>query len=277
MSRTVSAERIAEELRHLPTRQASAGRLLTLLDDPLITSNQLARVAEQDPALTTRFLRLANSAMLGLSNPVGSASDAITVLGFAVVRSVAVSAAAGLFDGGRASLPDAFWRHSIEVAAATSLIGDRLDVPRGEAFSAGLVHDVGEALLYRMDPMRYKKLLRSFPGETAELLQAEQAAYGMTHEGVGAVALAKWKLPAALVDAVRYHHHPIRPGLEPLRMAVSLGQLIADQLAEEPEPSARPRLAAGLEAAGFPGLPIDALLEEVAEEIDGLADFEACL
>ncbi len=221
-----SADRLADELKRLPMRKSSAAQLLPILDDPISGSTDLARIIETDPAMTTRLLRLANSAFLGLPNPVVSAADAVTVVGFAVVRSVAVSAAAGLLDAGRRSLPPEFWDHALGVAAGASLISMRLGVSRGEAFSAGLLHDIGEALLFRFDPRHYRRLLADL-GEGVPRVEAEVELYGMSHADVGAAALAHWGLPAGLVGAVREHHRPVDPGADLLATTTRLGDLLA--------------------------------------------------
>ena len=91
-------------------------------------------------------MRLANSPYYGLSRRIGSASRAVVLLGFSAVRALAVSAAYGLLvDESSEGLPG-FWTHSVSAAVGASCVARIAGAPMNDAFSAGLLHDVGLGL-----------------------------------------------------------------------------------------------------------------------------------
>jgi hypothetical protein len=146
-------EALLTQLENLPSHPTASSRVLWVADDPNASAADLAAAVSADPALTARAMRMANSAYYGLSGRVSSATFAVTVLGFSTVRSLAVATSAGVM-GEDAYVPPGFWDHAAATACAASLVADRVRAPKPEAFSVGLLHDLGEALLYRADPGR---------------------------------------------------------------------------------------------------------------------------
>ncbi len=261
---TATVEQLVQQLQRLPAHRMSATRVLHLVDDPTSSAEDLGKVISTDPSMTARLLKMANSASVGLSTPVGTVAGAVTVLGFSVVRSVAVSWAAGLFEGGPRSLPDGYWEHSITVASAAVRIGMALGVPGGQAYSAGLLHDLGQPLLLRFDPVRYRRLLREVAKpDSPEQCEAERRVYGQDHAMVGALVLRSWGLPDDLVDAVANHHHSMTPDDPPTRQAVALAESAAQYLREPRtlEPDEREDLGYLLARAGITQLSVDELIE----------------
>jgi putative nucleotidyltransferase with HDIG domain len=211
---------LVEDLSRLPAQPAAALKVLRLVEDPRSSSADLARLIEADPVLSARVMRLANAPYYGLSRKVASASRAVVLLGFSTVRALAVSAACSLLADDSALGPAGFWSHSVAVAASASVIANELGVPTGEAFSAGLLHDLGVALLFRRDRAGYLELVARAEHDPASILQLEQEQLGITHPEAGAAALETWRFPPAFVRAVSHHHDP------PDRVANSLGRLI---------------------------------------------------
>lgn len=267
---TATVEQLVQQLQRLPAHRMSATRVLHLVDDPTASAEDLGKVISTDPSMTARLLKMANSASVGLSTPVGTVAGAVTVLGFSVVRSVAVSWAAGLFEGGPRSLPDGYWEHSITVASAAVRIGTALGVPGGKAYSAGLLHDLGQPLLLRFDPGRYRRLLREVTTpDSAEQCEVERRLYGQDHAMVGALVLRSWGLPDELVDAVANHHHTMTPDDPPTRQAVALAESTAQYLREPRalEPAEREDLEYRLARAGITQIGVDELVEGIRLDV----------
>src|SRR5205823_11831074 len=97
-----------------------------------------------------------------------SGAFAITVLGFSAVRTLAAAAAAGALDQ-ESTVPSGFWSHAAATAVGASLVADRVGARSTEAFSLGLLHDLGRALLYRVDPIRYTALCEQVAADGAML------------------------------------------------------------------------------------------------------------
>lgn len=270
---TADTNDLVAEITQLPVQPGAAMRLLWMLEDPRTSAADLGRLIESDPALSTQVIRLANTAFYGLSGKVSSAWRAVTVLGLATVRALATTAAFDLFSEKGRSVPDDFWPHSVTTAAASSSLARRIGVQANDAFSAGLLHDIGAALVFRRAPRRYDAVLERLaadPGLT--LVEAERQEFGLTHAEVGAAALAVMKFPPDLCEAISVHH------CTPSEVGTRLGRLLiaADSIAlavdNRPSEQNAP-IGEALEALEIPASAEEALVEEVRRDQENLAGF----
>ena len=196
-------EELKEHLEKLPAHQAAALRVIQIIDDPDAGAADVAKATSADPALMARVLRVANSAYYGLSGRVGTPAFAVTVVGFATVRSLAALSATGLT--GAANTPPEFWERAATIASASSLLARRVGADAPQAFCAGLLHDLGTALLLRHTSGQHADLLaRAADGQN--LLMLEQEAYGGTHAGLCASVLSSWRFPGDMSSAIDRHH-----------------------------------------------------------------------
>lgn len=259
---------LVDELRRLPMRHSVVAQLLTVLDDPDTSAVDVAHALELDPSLSVRVLHLANSPYFGQSGQVANLHRAVVVLGNSVVRSLAVSTAAGLFAERGELMPDGFWGHSLAVAAGAALVAAGAGVATGDALCAGLLHDVGAALAFRFRPDDHA---RCAAGAVDDVLAAEASVFGGDHAALGAVALEAWQLPAALVAAIAGHHGALDDDAAPLTRCVRAGEALAIALGEAPQlVEPRPEPAPALAAVGLGDRDIDALLARVGEHTGDL-------
>ncbi|MGQ0824444.1 MAG: HDOD domain-containing protein [Actinomycetota bacterium] len=260
---------VIEELKQLPMRPSAVTQVLTVLDDPGASARDVASALQTDPALCARLLHLANSPYFGLSGKVGNIERAVVALGAATVRSLAVSTAAGMF-GTATEMPEGFWRHSVSVAAGASIAARFAHIPPGDALCAGLMHDLGAALLFRLDTDGYSaRLARHLP--PADCIADEAAVYGGDHAMVGAFALDAWKLPAEIVTAIRGHHADPTTVEDRLTQVVIAGEALAQGSAHDlhrHEPACDP--GAAFAALGLTAVAIDNLVQRTAEEAEAL-------
>jgi len=257
---------LLHELEQLPPARAAALRVLQVVDDPSSGGTEVADAAASDPALTTRMLRMANSPYYGLSGRVASTAFAVTVLGFATVRSLAAVSAAGFVGDG--DLPAGFWARGTAAAAGTTLVARRVGADPAEGFCAGILHDLGTALLYRHDPGVHGALLaRATAEEPVERL--EQALYGGTHASLCADVLGSWHFPERLCTAIGRHHEPPSAGAAPLRRALQGGLALAALADRLPGPTDLD-VGAALEAALVPGGERRSLVAQVRRGGDEL-------
>lgn len=266
---------LADELTRLPAQPVTAVRILRLGEGNDTSVGELGRIVEADPILSARVIRLANAPYYGFSGRISSASRAVVLLGFDTVRALAVGAACSLLDTDVDLGPDGLWTHNVASAAASAVVARRLGAPARDAFSAGLLKDVGVALLHRRDPARYEQILRTCGRHVDELHRAEMQEFDVTHAGAGAMALESWGFPSAFVHAVASHHQPLDRVVGTLARIVQAGQALA--LTAYPwdlhPPAAEP--AEVLQKLGLsPGLR-NALLREVESEVTHVVDFLA--
>ncbi len=261
------------EVTQLPVQPGAAMRLLWMLEDPRTSAADLGRLIESDPSLSTQVIRLSNTAFYGLSGKVSSAWRAVTVLGLATVRALATTAAFDLFSEKGRSVPDDFWTHSVTTAAAASALARRVGVQVNDAFSAALLHDIGQALVFRRAPRRYDSVLEAL-AENSELtlVEAECAEFGVTHAEVGAAALGMMRFPTEMVEAIAAHHS------DPANVPGLLGRLLiaSDALAIVVDGITTEQncpIADALVALEIPATAQDTLLEEVRRDQENLSGF----
>jgi putative nucleotidyltransferase with HDIG domain len=268
----IHAHDLVAEVTRLPVQPGAAMRLLWMLEDPRTSATSLGQLIESDPALSTQVIRLANSALYGLSGKVASAWRAVTVLGLPTVRAIATTAAFDLFSAEGRAVPDAFWPHSVTTAAAAAAIARRLGIEASEAFSAGLLHDVGAALLFRRAPRRYDLVYERVERTGCTIVEAERAEFGATHADVGGAALGMMKFPSAFVEAVGSHSEaPATAGV--LARVVAAADAIAQAAAPADQgPGAAPPDEA-VRALGLPARATEAIVAEVREDRESLSGF----
>jgi putative nucleotidyltransferase with HDIG domain len=199
--------RYTQELLALSAQPAAAEQVLRIVGNPMASAGDVARVVETDPALSARVMRLANSPYYGAPRRVSSTRHAIVMLGFDTVRGLAVSAACSLLDGRVELGPNGFWRHAISTACASSVIAQRVGISTSDAFSTGLLHDLGTVLLHRRDADAFSEAM--FAPTMSDQVAAELASFGATHAEEGAAALDAWGFPAPFVEAVAFHQHGV--------------------------------------------------------------------
>ena len=266
---------LADELTRLPAQPLTAMRIMRLGEGADMSVGELGRIVEADPILSARVIRLANAPYYGFSGRITSASRAVVLLGFDTVRALALGASASLMDYDLDLGPDGLWTHNVATAAASAVVARRLGVAAQDAFSVGLLKDVGMLLLHRRNPSLYVQVLQQYGRNIDELNRAELQAFDLTHSAAGAGALEAWGFPQAFVHAVSCHHQPLDRVVGTLARIVHAGQSLA--LTAYPwelhPPAAEP--AEVLQKLGLsPGLRTS-LLREVESEVDHVVQFLA--
>lgn len=195
----------------LPPLPASIVRISAMLSDFNTSQSMLADAISIDPILSTRLLRLANSAIYGLHGTVTSVAGAVSTVGYAAISEILMMS--GVSDAfGRRVLGSPtgkeIWQHSLATAMVASEICRRAGFSGADdAFSCGLLHDIGKLIFLRADAPAYTCILSSSSSEE-DLLAIEQGSFGFDHAELGAAAADKWKLPSAVCHMIRNHHQP---------------------------------------------------------------------
>lgn len=235
--------RAGENLPVFPTVAQRAMRLLAMEDVSFEHVEQLLRA---DQVLAAEMLKVANSALSSPRQPISTLNRAIAHIGIdAAIRVICAScmrpvfASRNLFD---------LWNHSLEaagIAEGIALKSGRVDP--GEAFLAGLIHDIGR-LAFSLLSCAYQDQAQRLSEYGCPPLLVEQALTGTTHAQVGAELVSAWGIPSEIADAVRLHHHPDRDG-GPLAATLYLTEFWTGR--EEDLPS-RARLETAIRVAGLP-------------------------
>lgn len=238
-------------------------RLLDLLKDQTCAADKVVHVLDQDGAMTANVLKLSNSAFYGVRGTVGSTRQALVLLGNRAVLTLAF--ATGMVPVMRRNLTgygidrDRYWEHSLTSAMAAGVAMDRLGDPERacEAFTAGLVHDIGMLALDAHLATNRMKLVPAFP--LFNVSEREREALGFDHCDAGALLAGNWGFPSALALAIEFHHRPWDvPGDDRLAAAVLAGDMVAQMAGDRLEPDAWPE---ALEYLASRGVAADHLRE----------------
>ncbi|MBP7777206.1 MAG: HDOD domain-containing protein [Acidobacteria bacterium] len=222
---------VVGRLDQVPSAPQVYWDLTALLERDDVALAQVARLVEQDPAMVAKLLQLVNSAYFGLARRVTSAEQAVTYLGVQLVRSLALSIQ--VFD----SKPITTSGFSVDRLQRTSLwtgrVARRIASAAGvgdDAFTAGLLRDLGQLVLARAMPDQFVKVAAELAGGQRPIAEVESEGFGATHADVGAYLIGVWGLPVSIIEAVAYHHEPRQASPESLSLVRAIH--IADALVE---------------------------------------------
>ncbi len=187
----------------------AAVRILRVVDDPRTNLVDLEKAVSMDPVLTAQVLKVANSAYFGLARTVGSLRQALFVLGFRTVRSMALSLAAMTMGATEGPWRRRVWRRSIRTCHAMRHLGTHVDWDDyAEPFAVGLLHKIGMLLLLVLEEKTYVDMLERMRWGSPELLEKEAHFFGFDHILLGAACLERWNLPEEVCLAVRHQENP---------------------------------------------------------------------
>ncbi|HXU24299.1 MAG TPA: HDOD domain-containing protein [Tepidiformaceae bacterium] len=206
------ADELLDRIDDLPPLPAVAARVMGMADDDKTSALDLAQVLSTDQALTAKLIRISNSAFYGFARRVSTVREAVVMLGFKQVRQVAVGASLiNTFKGSRNPGDpfnlDLFWGHSVAVAVAAEAVAKKSRTARPEdAFTAGILHDIGRLVLRQTMPVEFGRALFMAKTQGIPLGVAELETTGYAHDDVGRALGERWKFPVHLVEAVGCHH-----------------------------------------------------------------------
>jgi HD-like signal output (HDOD) protein len=183
-----------------------------LPDSPYTTAGDIGDVVGKDTALTTRLLKLVNSAYFSLPRKIDTISRAVSMIGMRELRNLTMAAsAAEVFSRIPSDLIDmaAFWQHSVYSGLVARNLAQRCNVLHSERlFTAGLLHDVGRLLMLMKlpDEIGNAETMRQESGR--DICAIERELVGFDHAEVGQALLRHWNMPPNLCTSVLYHHNP---------------------------------------------------------------------
>ena len=275
--------REAHDLDPLP---ASATRLAAIFASADWELSDVVDAIALDPALTSRVLRLANSAAVSGVETITSVERAVQRIGGGSILVLTIGAATqGTLSQ---SMPEygvdegVLWKHSGASALAAELAPGfcKAKVPP-EAFAAALLHDVGKIVLCRhLKPEVFELLAEAEARGGVDALNAEIEVLEVHHGELGGLIAQHWKLPEIIVKGISFHHAP-DACLDPRERLVCDAVCVADAAAtscgfgignsvSDPAAPVRARKRLRMSDAGFTklGEALTERLEEVLAQYD---------
>ncbi len=273
-------ETLVNRARELFSLPRVAMDVLELTKDPKVDARLLKDCIENDPALTSKLLRVVNSSLFGLSGEVSDLNQALALLGVKPLKLLVLgfSLPDGLFTGIAGDLLRRYWQHTLTKAVAAREICQTLwKVSGDEAFLCGLLQDIGQLVLIQDLGKPYVTFLRKMQDEEPDLLRLETRALGFDHTELTSRLLAHWNLPRDLVEAIARPRSAdaidrLPPEKQPVTQILHLAELIAQLVADAHTVVLPELLDAGRRYRGLTPTQLESLIDRLQAKVEQLAE-----
>lgn len=203
---------ILQKMKELPPTLQTIVKAKELIASQDADFEALQRVLETDQSLVAMVLKIANSSYYGMSGKISSLKHSITLLGFKTLAQVITLAATGNFLNqalkGYGFTAQDVRSHSLAVGFGSRKLAAMVNPAAEEdAFIAGLLHDAGKIML---NPYVAEGQICPTEDNREEITDLEKRVLGWDHGEIAAAVFTQWMFPAAVVDAIRFHHTPER-------------------------------------------------------------------
>lgn len=211
----ITLEELIGKVEEVPAFPQTVIKIMELLKEPRSAAIDVEREIMKDQGLTTKVLKMANSAFYSGRRQIKTVVDATVLLGFDTVQAIVLASTVGKVMGkelkGYSYERNALWRQSQVSAIMARAIAKKAKYPNPDiAYTAGLLKDVGKVILDEYVNDSYKEILDMIAGETISYVSAEEQILGFNHGQVGAKIVDKWNLATELVEAIEHHHDPFK-------------------------------------------------------------------
>jgi len=204
-------ENILSEIKELPSPPAVAIRILQEVKKDTTSIERLTDIISCDPALTTKILKVVNSAFYSLPNKVESLDRAINIIGLDALKNIALSfvivrefkkTKKDRFDF------DLFWRRSITSAMSAGILSKHLKIKNDNMFVIPLLMDIGVIVMYLIKPQEYQRVIEEKHVTKKNTIEVERSIFGFNHAEIGGELLKRWEIPEEIYIPVQFHHAP---------------------------------------------------------------------
>jgi putative nucleotidyltransferase with HDIG domain len=207
-----------ENINSLPTVPGVLKRLSGVIEKPRITIVEISAFISNDPALTTKVLKMVNSAIYGFPGRIASVSHATMLLGLNVIKGLLLGVS--VFELMRKTM-GGLYEHSLACAIASRVIARKKGLKEPEEVSvAGLLHDIGKVILILEFSKEYEAAMNEAQGKKISIFEAEKNQFNVTHADVGSWLAEKWNFPRSLIEVIKFHHRPALAKNAPMEAAI---------------------------------------------------------
>jgi len=214
------------------------------LRDENVSMQELAAMVSNDLVISAKVLRLANSSYYGARRDVTKIHDAVQLIGLTSFRNLVIaSSLAAVFPQIEGFDLPSFWRNSMLVANLAHIVGRDLESDRDMLFTAGLMHSIGQLLIYLCFPHERRLTLEACMGlDLGVQRKNEQDLLQMDHFEVGMELARRWNFPDSIQSAIGYYDLPADDDLPGqvvhaaviIARGIQRGATFADMLSELP-------------------------------------------
>lgn len=229
---TLKLSDMIDSVTKVPALPQIVVKLLDLLQNPDTSASQIEELIQKEPGLATQVLKLVNSAFYAMPSPIGDIKRAVTILGFREIKNIVIAnSISKAFKG--IKMPKSFnmtnfWRHSLVNACVAKFMAQNSNqVVEGDAFTLGLLHDIGKLVMAAYAPEFMEQTISYAIEKEIAFYDAEKVVLQTNHTEVGAWLSEKWKMPDILTESIRNHHNVTHYEKNVLTASVYFGNYIA--------------------------------------------------
>lgn len=205
---------LVSKMESLPSLPALYLEIMNELQLPEASIKRVGKIIEKDIGMSAKILQLVNSAFFGLPRHISTPTQAVSLLGLEIVKALVLSVQVfSQFD--QSNLKNLslkmLWQHCNTVGHLSKKLYEMESKDKNfisYALIAGLLHDIGKAILMINFPEKYDSVISTAIEQNIILLEIEKEIFGVTHGEVGAYLLGLWGFPDFVVEAIAYHHNP---------------------------------------------------------------------
>lgn len=231
-------KKVMSELSHvetLPTLPSIATRVFEISSESDSSASDLTEVISTDPSLTSKLLKIVNSAFYGFPQSISSIKQAVVILGSEEIIGIVLGVvASNIFKEKAGKLwwqAKTLWKHSVYTAIiGRTLCKELTGYKKNDIFTAGLLHDFGKIFLMDRFSDHYTQIYETTSSDKIPMFELEQEMFGLNHAEIGRVIASNWNLPEALINAIGFHHQPF---LAPSHCEITAIVGFADYLSNE--------------------------------------------
>lgn len=198
------------DLSSIPTIPIVVTKLISIIKNENATINDLVEVIRHDQSIASRIVSIANSPFFGYPGRINSIEQAVLMLGFDLVKNISLSVSIFTMFPIPYPLLKKMWAHSFKIASLSGLLCNKFSPKNsGICFLAGLLHDIGRAVLIAIKDSGHSSdsLSKLCKLKSDELIEAENMLFQCNHTEAGRWFLERLFFPEEIILPVYYHHH----------------------------------------------------------------------
>ncbi|MBK8973748.1 MAG: HDOD domain-containing protein [Hahellaceae bacterium] len=201
--------RLFDQIHNLPTIPKVVQELIDNFNNKKIDAEKISRNIQKDQAIALKVMRLANSARYGAGRKIASIDSAVVMLGFDTLKTLVIaSGLTGTFKDIPGMDKKTFWRESFSVANVSKLIAKFAKLETDVAFTCGMLHNIGETLMYLGHPQEMPRIDK-LVSDGAKRHELEKDQFGYDYTDVGFGLTKRWNFPDVIQQALQHQANPL--------------------------------------------------------------------
>lgn len=226
------AEKILNLVKHVQPFPKVVQRVMAMIDDPEVGAQELAEVIQYDAIITANVLKICNASYFGLPRKVSSLDEALVVVGQAALKDIIITSSSARFYKGQVGAgykleEGELWKHSVATGIMAKLLVRHIaGVEPWEAYTAGLLHDIGKRFLSSFVAEDFNQIVLKVARDKCAFVEAEKELLGYDHAELGGMILQAWEFSPEMLQAVKLHHDPDVLQKDPLSALIALSNAL---------------------------------------------------